>query len=194
MRIPTLILALGATTVLAAGCASKEDPARNTIAGAETDLNEVRADGAKYAPEQLQAADAKLAAMKTDLANKKYDAVLRAAPKFKEDVNAVEDIAVAKQTQETAAAREWQDLNTEVPKLVDAIQNRVDNLKGSKLPKEVQKESFEAAKDSLETMKSQWAEATAAASAGNATEAADKGRAVQAKAKEVSEQLAMSAV
>ena len=70
---------------------------------------------------------------------------------------------------------------------------RVDSLASSpKLPKEVDKHEFEAAKASLETMKTTWAEATAAFSAGNATEAADKAREVQDKVAEVKGQLGMN--
>ena len=194
MRFHILFPALGATVLLAAGCASKEAPATQAVASAEMALNEVRADGEKYAPEQLQAADARLAAMKTALDRKKFNDVLAASHAIRDDVKVVEDTVVSRQTQEAAASREWDELNEEVPPLVDAIQNRVDNLQGARLPKDVKKESFEAAKSSLATMKSQWAEATAAASAGKATEAADKGRAVQAKAREVSEQLGMNPV
>ncbi len=78
--------------------------------------------------------------------------------------------------------------------MVADIQNRVNNLTGSRLPKEVNKDSFEAAKATLASMKSTWAEATAAFDAGRATEATDKARIVQAQAKEVSEQLGMNPV
>jgi len=194
MRNSAFILALGVSTLLGVGCASKEQPATQAVASAEAALNDVRPDAARYVPDQLQAEDAKLAALKQDLAKKDYDAVLTKAPKFREEVAALEDSAVSRQTQLAAATREWQELNEEVPKLVEAIQSRVDNLKGVRLPKDVKKAAFEAAKADLETMKTQWAEATAAANAGNTTEATDKGRLVQAKGKEVREKLAMNPV
>ena len=55
-------------------------------------------------------------------------------------------------------------------------------------------ESFEAAKATLESMKSLWAEASAAFDAGNAIVAADKARQVQAKGEKVIDQLGMSPV
>lgn len=192
MRIPVLFMALGATAMLAAGCASKEEPAQTAVESAEAALNEVRPDASKYVPDQLQATEAHLAAIKNDFAQKKYREVILAAPKFKEETHALEDAAIAKASQLAAATREWSELSAEVPKNIQAIEQRVANLKGAKLPKEVSKESFETAKSSLEEMKSTWAEANAAATAGDPTEAADKGRSVQQKAKEVSEQLAMS--
>ena len=96
---------------------------------------------------------------------------------------ALNDVIIAKQTQLAAATHEWEELSLEVPKIVQAIENQVGNLKGSKR---------EAAKAELETMKSLWAEASAAFDAGDPTVAADKGRMVQAKAKQVSEQLGMT--
>jgi hypothetical protein len=79
--------------------------------------------------------------------------------------------------------------------MVQAIESRVDTLSGSKkLPSDVNKEVFEAAKAALASMKSQWAEASAAFTAGHPTEAADKARLVQAKAEEVAGQLGISPV
>jgi hypothetical protein len=56
----------------------------------------------------------------------------------------------------------------------------------------VNKETFEAAKATLQSMKTMWAEASAAFNAGNAVAAADKGRLVQSKGEEVAGQLGMS--
>ena len=95
------------------------------------------------------------------------------------------DAIVAKQTQLAAATHEWEDLSEEVPKMVQAIEDQVGNLSGSKR---------DAAKIELDSMKSLWAEASAAFDAGGSHRAADKGRLVQAKAKEVSAQLGMSPV
>jgi hypothetical protein len=56
----------------------------------------------------------------------------------------------------------------------------------------VSKEAFEAAKVALESIKSLWAEASAAFEAGDAIVAADKARLVQSKGEEVADQLGMS--
>ena len=194
MRITALILALGAFALVTIGCANKEEPATRAVQSAEAALNEVRPDASKYVPGQLQATEARLATIKADLAQEKYKEVLTAVPKFVEETQALQDAAVARQTQEAAATHEWEALNAEVPKMVEAIEKRVDSLKGARLPRELSKESFETAKSTLEEMKTTWAEASAAATAGNPTEAADKGRAVQAKAREVSAQLGISPV
>ena len=190
MRIPALIVTFG--VLLTVGCASKEEPAKAAVDSAEAALNEVRPDAQKYAPGKLQAAEASLAGMKSDLEHHKYTAVLLAAPKLRQETQSLEETTVSVQTQMAAATNEWEELKVEVPRLVAAIQNRVDNLKGSRLPPNLKKETLEAARADLVAMKATWAEASAAFSAGKATEAADKGRTVQAKAKLVSEQLEMS--
>jgi len=178
-----LLTAVTATTFLLVGCASKEVPATQAVASAEAALSAVRPDAAKYAPDQLQLAEADLAKAKADLARKHYHDVLVAAPKFNQEVTTLKETVVAKQTQLAAATNEWQDLSEEVPRMVDAIENSVAYLSGAKR---------QQAKADLAAMKSQWAEADAAFNAGDPTKAADKGRIVQARAKEVSVQLGLN--
>ena len=185
MRTLKILAALTASTLIFVGCASKEEPAKQLVAGAEANLAPVREDAAIYAPEQLTDAEAKLAAAKDNITWEKYQDVLDQAPALNASVVAVREAVVSKQTQLAAATHEWEKLNAEVPKMVEAIEQQISNLPKAKR---------EAAKASLEEIKATWAEATAAFSAGDPTQAADKGRMVQAKAKEVSQQLGMSPV
>ena len=185
MRNCRILLALAASTLMFAGCSSKEEPAKQVVASAETNLAQIREQGAEFAPEQLAVAEANLAAAKENLTWEKYQDVLDKAPELNQSVNSLKDAVVAKQTQMAAATHEWESLNEEVPKLVEAIEKQIANLPKSKRAD---------ATASLEEMKATWADATAAFNAGNPTEAADKGRTVQAKAKEVSQQLGMNPV
>lgn len=192
MKVLKGLMALAATSWLIVGCTNQKTPATNAVAQAESALTEVRFEAEKYAPAELKAADATLANLKADLAKEDYKGVIAAVPQFNKEMAALKEITVAKQTQMVAATHEWEALNEEVPKQVQAIQTRVDSLSASKLPKEVNKEAFEAAKAGLESMKATWAEATAAFSAGDALAATDKARIVQTKAKELETQLAMT--
>jgi hypothetical protein len=194
MQLSKSLVAVAAATILFTGCANNEEPAREALAAAESSLSEVRVDAAKYAPEELQSAEARLAKVKQDLAKEEYKDVLGGATQLTKDAAQLKEVVVSKQTQDVAATHEWEALSEEVPKMVKAIEFRVDALSGSKLPKDVDKEAFEAAKTTLQTMKSLWAEASAAFDAGNAIVAADKARQVQAKGEEVIDQLGMSAV
>jgi hypothetical protein len=194
MRISKVLLALAATTLLVAGCAKKEEPANQAVASVEAALSAVRDDAAKYAPAELRTAEENLAALKDKLAKEKYQDALAGAAELQKEVNTLKEVSVSRQTQMVAATREWERLSADVPKMVEAIQTRVDTLSGSpRLPKNVSKEAFEAAKAGLASMKSLWAEAGSAFSAGRANEAADKARMVQAKGEEVIAQLGMNA-
>lgn len=190
----SLLAAIAATAALLSGCANHEDPARQALAAAEASLAEVRVDAAKYAPEELQQAESRLARVKDDLAKEEYKDVLGGATQLTKETATLKEIVVSKQTQSVAATHEWETLSAEVPKMVKAIESRVDSLSGSKLPSDVDKESFEAAKAALQSMKSLWAEASAAFDAGDAILAADKARMVQAKGEEVIDQLGMAPV
>jgi hypothetical protein len=190
----SILAAIAAGSILVAGCANNEQPARQALAAAEASLAEVRVDAAKYAPEELQQVESRLARVKDDLAKEEYTDVLGGATQITKETATLKDLVVSKQTQAVAATHEWEALSEEVPKMVQAIENRVDSLSGTKLPKDLDKEAFESAKAALESMKSLWAEASAAFEAGNAILAADKARMVQAKGEEVIDQLGMSPV
>jgi hypothetical protein len=191
MRISQALLPLVAGALLLTACGN-EQPANNAVTQADAALSPMRDDAAKFAPDELKAADATLAKMKDDLAKEDYKGVVAAVPQFNTEVKTLQETLVQKQTLAAAAQNEWDTLNAEVPKAVEAIQVRVDALKGTKLPKEITKENFEAAKTDLETVKATWTEATAAATAGDTVTAADKGRTAAAKVEEIKTELAMN--
>ena len=193
MKLSNALMALTASAMLMTGCMSQKDPAANAVTQAEAAVADLRVDGAKFAPDELKNTETTLAKMKADLAKQDYKDVIASVPQFNKEVATLKETLVGQQTQMVAATREWESLNAEVPKAVEEIQTRVNSLASSpKLPKEVDQHEFEAAKASLETMKTDWAAATAAFSSGNATEAADKARSVQGKVDEVKDQLAMN--
>lgn len=193
MKSTNVLMALTTSALLITGCTNQKDPAENAVTQAEAAVAELRVDAAKFAPEELKTTESTLAEMKAELGKQDYKDVIADVPEFNKQVATLRETLVGRQTQVIAATREWESLNAEVPKAVEEIQVRVDSLASSpKLPKEVDKHEFEAAKASLETMKSDWAAASAAFSSGNATEAADKARSVQGKVDEVKTQLAMN--
>lgn len=119
--------------------------------------------------------------------NKKEEAAKAAAEAAAAATAAAEQEAkAAAQAAQEAARAEWSTLNADLPKMVSAIQSRVDILsKSKKLPKNLSKESFDAAKAGLDLINSTWAEATAAAASGNAMDAVAKARVVKEKGGEV---------
>jgi ActR/RegA family two-component response regulator len=197
MRIAKMFVALTATALALAACANHKEPAEKAIAQVEAALAEIRADAEKYAPEDLKGLDESVATLKRGFGNKRYSEVLTAQPSVASAVTALkETIAKAKADSEeilAAAQAEWTELNASVPPLVDAIQGRVDTLtKSRKLPKDVDKATFETIKTDFETVKTDWASATREFTAGAAADAVRMGRAARAKAEEIQAKLGMN--
>jgi entry exclusion lipoprotein TrbK len=188
MRKSSAFLPLAAIAILITGCGNKE-PATNAVTMASEAVEKVRADATQYAPKELAAADATLARMKQNLAKEEYKAVMDDIPKINADYKTVVETSDSMKTLSAAAQNEWQELNTEVPQTVQEIEARVATLSKNVLPKEITKETLASAKTELETMKATWAEATAAATAGDTFAATDKGRSVQMKAEKLKDQL-----
>jgi len=189
---------LGLAAVLVVGCANQKGPAEQAVAGAETALAAVRDDAQKYVPDRLQAVDAQLAALKDNLAKGDYRAALTGAPTVNSAIRSLKDAAEAKKADAGAALARakdaWGPLSTEVPKMVDATENRVTALsKSHHLPKGVTKEGLAAAKSGVDSLKSMWSEASNASASGDFTTAVTKAQAVKDKAAEIMRSLGMSA-
>jgi len=195
MRFSNVFLALAAATLIATGCAQQKAPANKALESIEASLKDVRDDAAKYAPEGLKGVESQFARLKESVEKNEYDNVLAGTPELEKAVTSLKD-AVAAGKQHAAAAlaaakSEWENLNAEVPKMVEDIQARVDELAKKKIRFKVSKEELESAKSGLEWMKTEWAEATAASSSGKQIAAAEKARAVNAKGEEVQKTLGM---
>jgi hypothetical protein len=195
MRFSNVFLALAAATLIATGCAQQKAPANKALDAIEASLKDVRDDAAKYAPEGLKGVEAQFARLKESFDKKEYDNVLAGTPELDKAVASLKD-AVASGKKHAAAAlaaakTEWANLNTEVPKMIENIQTRVDEQAKKKIRFKVSKEELESAKSGLEWMKAEWAEATAASSSGKQITAAEKARAVKAKGEEVQKTLGM---
>jgi hypothetical protein len=191
MKFQKALLPL-AVAMAIAGCGSR-GTAQNVIAQSEAAVDGVRDTASTHAPEQLKAAEATVAEMNANFKEREYKEVIADVPKINEQIVAINNAVAQGQTAATAATSEWTTLNTEVPKSVELIQARVDSLKPGKLPKDVTKQELETAKADLETLKASWAEATTVAQAGDPVAAAEKGRAVQAKAEELKSTLGITA-
>lgn len=191
MRIQHALLPLAAAMILA-GC-GKADTSKSVIGQAEGAVTTVRDSAQAYAPEELKSVEAQLAQMKLDHEQKNYKAVVAAVPDMNAQIAAINEAVSARQVAAVAAEQEWTTLNEAVPKDVEVIQARVDELAGgAKLPKDVTKETVAAAKTELETAKTTWAAAEADASAGKLIEATEKGRTVQAKVEKLKTQLGVT--
>ena len=197
MRIAKIFVACAASVLMLAGCANRKEPAEKAVAQIEASLAEIRDDAAKFAPEELKSLDTSVATLKKGLANKDYNDVVMGAPSVASAVTSLKDtVAKAKIDAEAvmaAAQAEWGELSASVPQLVEAIQSRVDTLsKSRKLPKNVDKATFETIKTDFETVKADWTAAASEFASGAAGEAVRKARAARAKAEEIHAKLGMN--
>jgi hypothetical protein len=190
-------LAALAAVALVAGCSSMKEPASKAVASAETALASIKDDAAKYAPEALQPVESQVAELKANLAKGDYKAVMASAPNVTSAISSLRDTVSAKKAEMEAAVakakEQWTALSADVPQMISAIQSRVDILsKSKKLPKGVDKTTFESARSGFDAMKADWTAASSAFTAGNVTEAVDKAESIKAKGAEVMRSLGMT--
>ena len=196
MKIRSLWLLATLAALALSGCANQKAPAEQAVASAETALAAVRDEAQKYAPDQLQAVDAQLNAMKDNLSKGDYQAVLAAAPNVNSSISGLKDVADNKKAEADAALAKakdaWGPMSTDVPKMVDAIQSRVDKLSKGHLPKGVTKDNVASAKSALDSMKSAWSDASNAAASGDYSTAVSKAQTVKDQATDTMKSLGMS--
>ncbi len=183
--------------LLLAACASQKGPAQQAIASADAALAAVHDMAQKYVPDQLQAVQDQLQSAKDAFAKGDYKTVVAGAPALGAAVSSLKDAAEAKAAEAQEAASKakdaWSSVSTDVPKMVDAIQSRVDILsKSHKLPKNVTKDTLAGAKSGLDSLKSMWSDASNAASSGDYTTAMSKAQTVKDKATEIMKSLGMT--
>jgi hypothetical protein len=174
---------------LLSACASDKTPAEQAIKGAEAAIAQVKAEAAKWMPDQARALDASLAAVKDKFAKGDYKAVLAEAPALATQAQSVAAAAAAKKAELT---KSWEEMSAGLPKMVEAVKSRVDILsKSKKLPANVTKEQFETAKADLAAATQGWTDAMAAYTGGNIADAVAKANTVKAKTVEALQALSM---
>jgi hypothetical protein len=194
-QLTWLMAAMMAMLIVA--CANQKGPAEQAVSAAESALGPIRDVAQKYVPDQLAAADAQVAALKDSLTKGDYKAVLAGAPATMAAINSLKDAAAAKASDAEAAMAKakdaWGSMSTDVPKMVAALQSRVDMLsKSHHLPAGVTKDSLASAKSGLDSIKSAWSDASAAAGSGDFATAMTKASAVKDQATALMQSLGMT--
>jgi hypothetical protein len=177
-----IVMILAAALLAACGSADK-GPAETALKAAEAAVNTAKTEVSKYMPDQASALDAGLASARDKFNKGDFKAALSDAQAVSAKANELASSVAAKKAELSKA---WQDISTGMPKVVEAIQSRVDILSQSKkLPAGMTAEKFAEAKAGLAEITKQWSEATAASTSGNLTDALAKATAVKKKAAEV---------
>jgi hypothetical protein len=185
-------LALAALTVVA--CANKMEPAQKAIADIEAAVAAAGEDASKYIPDQVQAVQDKVAALKAKFDSKDYNGVLADAPAVLTEAQGLSAAAAAKKTEMMDQyAAEWSTLADSVPQAIAAIQSRVDVLsKSKKLPAGMDKTQLESVKTGLAEANGQWTQATQAQAAGDLEQAVSLAQQVKTRTDELLATLGMS--
>jgi hypothetical protein len=194
MRVNEFVLAIAAAAMLMTGCARQKAPANDALEKIETALAEVREDAARYAPDGLKGVESQLQRLRQSFEAKDYENVLAGTPQLEKAVGSLKSAVAASKASAraalAAAKTEWEGLSADVQKTIADIQARVDTLsKAKRLPFGLSKDEFEGAKSAFESMKTQWAEASADFRKGDAVDATAKAKTVKGMGEELVERL-----
>lgn len=195
MRLYQVLLAAVATTLLATGCSQQKQNATKVLENVEMKLAEVKNDAERYAPDGLKGVEAQLERLNKSLEAKDYNDVIAGAPQLTKAVDSLKQAVDAGKAQASAALAaaksEWESLSVEVPKMVEDIQARVDELEKKRLPFGLNKDEFAEAKSDFEAMKAQWTEASNEYKSGKQIDAVEKAKSAKGMNEEIREQLKM---
>jgi hypothetical protein len=154
------IIPLLALLVWTAACETQKVPAENAMKAAETAWAAVSADAQKYMAAEAKPIVEALAKAKADLANGKYEDVIKETTALPARIGDLSKAIAQKKDEWTAA---WKTLESTLGGGLTAVQAKVDELAAAKkLPKGVEKTAVETAKTSLATAQQAFADAKTA--------------------------------
>jgi len=183
-----LIIFISSLLLVACGSGDK-GPAELAIKAAEEAFNASKAEAAKYVPDEVKSLEGTLASLKEKFAKGNYKDVIAEAKTFTDKAKGLADAAKAKKEELT---KSWTELDQGVPKMVAAVQSRVDMLsKSKKLPANLTAEKFDGAKSGLATAKEEWTKALESFKSGKLAEAVTSAKSVKEKAVAAMEALGM---
>jgi len=175
--------------MLVVGCSRDKEPAEAAIKAAEAAVNAAKAEAGKFVPDQVKGLEDALKGAKAAFEKKEYTQALNAAKDLPAKAKELVAAAAAKKAELT---KSWEEMAAGLPKMVEAIKSRVDILsKSKKLPKGMDKATFEGAKAGLGEITQTWTDAENAYKGGNIADALAKANAVKAKATEIMTALGM---
>ncbi|MFI5197809.1 MAG: hypothetical protein ACHQJD_04260 [Thermoanaerobaculia bacterium] len=177
MKNALKITAVALCCVALVAC-SQKGPAEAALKAADASVNEIKAEGAKYAAEQTKGVLTAYASAQDAFNKGDYKVAMEIAqgiPAKSKDVST----AIAAKKEELGKA--WTALSG-VPAMVDQIKAKVEALGAmKKLPKDMDASKLEAAKASLADITKAMGEASEAYKSGNLMDAVTKGNAVKTK-------------
>ena len=188
-NIVCLVITLFVGALMLVACSSDKGPAELAIKAAEEAINATKTEAAKFVPDQVKSLEDTLASVKDKFGKGEYKAAIAEAQSLAGKAKEVAEAAKAKKEE---LSKSWTDLSGELPKMVEAIQSRVDILsKSKKLPANLTAEKFEEVKSGLTAAKEEWTKALDGFKAGNIAEAVSTATLVKEKAVKAMEALGL---
>ena len=158
--------------ILAACGGAQKEATEAALNAAQTALDTAQGEAAKYAPDELHAAQAAMQRARDALAKGNYDAALDAA---KDAANKTRELTASAAAKKQELTKTWASLNQGASKAMDEVKRRLDAYShGAKLPPGLDKSQLDDAKAQYEQLKQQWSDAAAAAQKGNLPDAVAK--------------------
>jgi hypothetical protein len=144
-----------------AGCASQKEPAEKAMASVEETLKASGEEIRQFVPERAAEIEAKVAGLRASMEQKAYDEVVTGAAEVNADLKkAIGEARVARAKGKAAMEREWEELLTSMPKMIEAIDKKI-GMQGSKPPKGMEKDAWKTLVASYNAARDAWS-ATAA--------------------------------
>ncbi|HEX3949789.1 MAG TPA: hypothetical protein VHW95_08070 [Steroidobacteraceae bacterium] len=171
LRRTSLYGSLALAVVLATACSNQKDPAQKALDDATAAVNQsLTPDADKYAPKRVTELQGKLAELKSIFDAKNYAGVITAAPDVTMAAKELTRMVAAdKDTETKELTAQWTDASAAVPKLLEAVHARVDELgKAKHAPKHV---DLATARADLTEADGKWANAKSAYSNGKINDA-----------------------
>ena len=188
--VKTMLWTVMVSLALVAACASEKAPAEQALKTAEAAIGEIRGEAAKWVPDQARALEASLASAEGQVRQGRVQGRPRRGAGARGPGQGSR--APPRPPRRRSSTKTWEELSVGLPKMMDAVKSRVDILsKSKKLPANVSKEKFEAAKAGLAEATKGWEDATAAYKGGNVADAVAKADPVKRKTVEALEALGM---
>ena len=171
-----LLPVLFCVMLLVVSCSMVKAPAQLAIKTAEEALNVVRAEAAKFVPEQLAAIEAALSGAKQAFEKGEYKAALAEA----KDLPAkIKDLASAIEAKKAALPQDWKALADEMPKLIANVKSAVSKARG------VDKTVLAEARTAVDGMPEAWKQAEEEFKAGKLYEAVTKATGIKEQAAKI---------
>ncbi|MBK9065107.1 MAG: hypothetical protein IPL89_18320 [Acidobacteria bacterium] len=161
---------------------SQKGPAEAALTAAQTAVDGVKAEAAKYAPDQAKTLMASLTSAREAFDKGDYKMALEAATAIPAKAKEAAAAAAAKKDELT---KSFNDLSASVGPMIQQVKDKIAALSAmKKLPKDMDKAKLEAAKTTLADIQKATDDAIATFKAGTLTDAVAKANAVKAKVTE----------